>query len=56
MICFSFFSSTKSENREEEDRTSPEWGRGIGTSGTGEVEEKGCRRVNTVQKMCTHVC
>jgi hypothetical protein len=29
---------------------------GVGTSGMGEVTEKGDKRVNTVQKMYTHVC
>jgi hypothetical protein len=31
------------------------WG-GVGTTGNREVGGKGHRRVNTVQKMCTHVC
>jgi hypothetical protein len=31
------------------------WRRG-GTSGRGEVVEKGCRIVNMVQILCTHVC
>jgi hypothetical protein len=28
----------------------------VGTSGAEEVAGKGSRRVNMVQKMCTHVC
>jgi hypothetical protein len=35
------------ENRKEEQ---------VGTSGSGEDVGKGCRRVNMVQILCTHVC
>jgi hypothetical protein len=28
----------------------------VGINGKEEVLEKGCRRVNTVHKLCTHVC
>jgi hypothetical protein len=39
---------------EQEGRTSPVWvGRGVGTSMRGEDVEKGCRRVNIVQILCT---
>jgi hypothetical protein len=31
-------------------------GRGVRTGGSGEVVEKGGRRMNTVQIMCTYVC
>jgi hypothetical protein len=37
----------------QESRTSPVWG--IGSSEREEVGE-GCRRVNMVQILCTHVC
>jgi hypothetical protein len=48
---FSFFFY---KNGEQEGRTGPE--EGVGTSRSREVAGKGGRRVNTVQKMCTHVC
>jgi hypothetical protein len=40
--------------REQESRTGPTWG--FGTSGREEEVEKGCRRVNIVQILCTYVC
>jgi hypothetical protein len=51
------FSSTKSENRRE-DQVLQEWRRlgGLILVGGGEEVGKGCRRINTVQKMFTHVC
>jgi hypothetical protein len=39
---------------EQEGRTEPVWGNS--TSGSGEDVGIGCRRVNIVQKLCTHVC
>jgi hypothetical protein len=49
MSCFSFylFSFFFYKIRKQKGR--------IGTSGRGEVLEKGGRRMNMVQKMCTHV-
>jgi hypothetical protein len=44
---------------EQEGRTGPAQGSGeelVGTSERREVVRKGSRRVNTVQKMCTHEC
>jgi hypothetical protein len=52
-LSFIFFSSTKSENRRAEQVLQ---GGGAGTSWRGEVAEKGGRRMNMVQIMCTHVC
>jgi hypothetical protein len=40
---------------EHEGGTGPMGGRG-GTSGRGEEIGKGCRRVNMVEILCTHVC
>jgi hypothetical protein len=51
---FLLFSSTKLENRRAE-QVLPGEGR-VGTSGRVEVVGKGGRRVNTVQKLSTHVC
>jgi hypothetical protein len=42
---FLFFSSTKLENRRVEE-----------VCVLGEVVEKGCRRVNMVQILCTYIC
>jgi hypothetical protein len=53
MSFFFLFSSTKSENRRAE-QVLPRVG--VGSSGKEEVAGKGGRRVNIVQKMCTHVC
>jgi hypothetical protein len=47
----SFFLLNK--NREQEGRTDPVLE--VGTSGRGEDVGKGCRRVNTVQILHTHV-
>jgi hypothetical protein len=47
-----FFFFIKTENRRAE-QVLPG---GVGTSGRGEVAEKGCRKVNIVQILCTHVC
>jgi hypothetical protein len=54
MSCFSFslFIFIKSDNRRAE-QVCPV-GR-IGPSGRGEVVGEGDRRVNIVQKMCTHI-
>jgi hypothetical protein len=41
---------------EQEGETSPVWGRGIGTSGSRENVEKGCRKGSILQILCTHVC
>jgi hypothetical protein len=46
-----FFSFYKSG--EQEGRTGPLWG--VGTSGRREDVGKGCRRVNMMQILCTHV-
>jgi hypothetical protein len=48
----SFFSFTKSENRRVEQVPTG----GAGNSERKEDEEKGYRRVNIVQILCTHVC
>jgi hypothetical protein len=57
MSLFFLFSSTKLENRKEEQvRQGWEDGGRVGTSGRGEVAGKEGRRVNTVQKMYTHEC
>jgi hypothetical protein len=55
MSCFScyFFSFAKLENRRAE-QVLPR-GRVV-TSQRGELAEKGGRRMNTVQKMCTNAC
>jgi hypothetical protein len=57
MSCFSFclFSLFFYKIGEQEGGTVLPRGRGVGTSGRGEVMGKGGRRVNVVQKMCTHV-
>jgi hypothetical protein len=34
--------------REQEGRTSPAWGQGVGVSGRGEKDRKGCGRGNMV--------
>jgi hypothetical protein len=39
---------------EQEGRTGPVWG--VGTSGRREDVGRGCRRVNMVEILCTHVC
>jgi hypothetical protein len=52
---FFFFLCFFYKIREQEGETDPA-GRGDGTSGRREVAEKGGRRMNMVQKMCTHVC
>jgi hypothetical protein len=41
---------------EQESRTGLAWGGGVGTSGRREEVGKGCRRMNMVQILCTHVC
>jgi hypothetical protein len=46
----SFFS----KNGEKEGKTGPFWE--IGTNGRGEDKRKGCKRVNMVEILCTHVC
>jgi hypothetical protein len=52
MILFFLF-STKLQNR----RMAQVLPRaGAGTSERGEEVGKGCRRVNTVQKLCTYIC
>jgi hypothetical protein len=55
MSCFSFylFCSAKLENRRAE-QILPRYR--AGTSGRGEIAEKGSRRVNMVQKLYTHAC
>jgi hypothetical protein len=47
--CFVFYKNEKQESRT--DLVS-----GVGTSGSGKDVEKGCRRVNMVQILCTPVC
>jgi hypothetical protein len=42
------------KNGEQEGKTGPVWGAGI--SGREEDTRKGCRRVNMVEKLSTHVC
>jgi hypothetical protein len=42
------------KNRKQEGRTSPVWG--IFSSGKRYDMERGCRRVNMVQILCTHGC
>jgi hypothetical protein len=49
---FSYFSFTKSQNRTAEQVLSVR----VGSSGRREFVEKGCRRVNKVQILHTHVC
>jgi hypothetical protein len=49
-----YFSFTKLDNRRVEQILPGDWG--VGTSGTGDEEGKGCKRVNMVQILCTHVC
>jgi hypothetical protein len=44
------FSFSKKENRKVKQVLS-----GVGISGRGEVVGKGCRRVNIVEIVCTHV-
>jgi hypothetical protein len=54
MAFLSFFSFTKSENRKTEQVL-----QGMGSFDTtrkGELAGKGCRRVNTMQILYTHVC
>jgi hypothetical protein len=53
-FIFYLFSSTKAENRMVEQVLlgRREW---YGTIGWGEVQEKGGKRVNTVQKIYKHV-
>jgi hypothetical protein len=51
LFIFYLFPSTKSENRRVKQ---VHWGGS--TSGRGEVGRRGDRRVNMVQKMCTHTC
>jgi hypothetical protein len=41
------------KNREQEGKTGPIWR--VGTNGREEDLEKGCRRVNMVEILCTHV-
>jgi predicted methyltransferase MtxX (methanogen marker protein 4) len=55
MSCFSFylFSFLFCKIREQEVEQVLSGGR-VGTSGRGEMMDKVGRRVNTVQKMCTH--
>jgi hypothetical protein len=48
----SFFSFTKSENRRAEQVLPGE----VGTSGRGEEAGKGCKKVNMMHILCTHVC
>jgi hypothetical protein len=50
MSSFSFYIIGKQEGRID-----PVWGR-AGTSRKGEDVGKGCRRVNVVPILCTHVC
>jgi hypothetical protein len=47
-FIFSLFSSTKSENKSTQSESWHLW--------QGEVLGKRDRRINMVQKMCTHVC
>jgi hypothetical protein len=42
------------KNGEQEGKTGSGWG--IGTSGSGEGIKKGCKRVNMMEMLCTHVC
>jgi hypothetical protein len=42
------------KNGEQNARTYLVWG--VGTSGKREKVGKGCRKVNMVQILCTHVC
>jgi hypothetical protein len=57
MLCFSFslFSSAKSEKRRQNRSCGVGW-RHVGTSGSRQMAGKGDKRVNIMQKMCTHVC
>jgi hypothetical protein len=41
---------------EQEGRTYSVWDEGVGTRRRGEDMEKGCRKVNMMQILCTHVC
>jgi hypothetical protein len=50
-----FYSFTKSKNRWAE-LLLPVGEGGFGTSGSGEEVGKGCKRVNMMQILCTHVC
>jgi hypothetical protein len=58
MSCFSFylFSFFFYEIREQEDGTGPAQGGWLAPVEGGEVMGKRSRRVNMVQKTCTHVC
>jgi hypothetical protein len=52
---FFLVSFTKSENKRMEQVMPRVWEE-VGTSGRVEVVEKGCKRVNMVQILCTYVC
>jgi hypothetical protein len=52
--CHFFLLFSSYRIREEEGRTGPAWG--VGTGRRGEKVRRGCRRVNMVQILCTHVC
>jgi hypothetical protein len=58
MSCFSFylFSFSTYNIGEQEGGTSPAQEGGLAPVGGGRCWVKGGRRVNTMQKMCTHVC
>jgi hypothetical protein len=52
-----FVSSLLSSEKSESRRTKKFLSKGrVGPSRTGEAKGKGLKRVNMVQKMCTHVC
>jgi hypothetical protein len=42
------------KNGEQEGKTDHVWW--VGTSGRGEDKRKGCRVMNMVEILCTHVC
>jgi hypothetical protein len=50
-----FFSFLFYKIREQEGRAGPAWEEG-GNGRRKKVVEKGCRRINMVQILCTHVC
>jgi hypothetical protein len=56
MSPFFFFSSTKLEECGTGSAQGGWVRRQVGINGRGEVVGKGFRRVNMVQKMCTHAC